>query len=63
MQAAAFDNFIAASEGQGVSPELIAPMFQLIKKAVASGYGSADQASLVEMIRTRSQAERQWAAG
>jgi hypothetical protein len=42
-----------ASEGQGVSPELIAPMFQLLKKAVASGYGDADQASLVEMIRTR----------
>jgi 3-hydroxyisobutyrate dehydrogenase-like beta-hydroxyacid dehydrogenase len=53
MQAAAFDNFIVASEGQNVSPELIAPMFQLLKRAVASGYGDADQASLVEMIRTR----------
>lgn len=63
MQAAAFDNFIAASEGQGISPELIAPMFQLIKKAVASSYGDADQASLIEMIRTRQQAERQLAAG
>jgi hypothetical protein len=29
----------------------MAPMFQLLKKAVASGYGDADQASLVEMIR------------
>lgn len=56
MQAAAFDNFIVASEGQGVSPELIAPMLQLLKKAVASGYGDADQASLVEMIRARPQA-------
>jgi 3-hydroxyisobutyrate dehydrogenase-like beta-hydroxyacid dehydrogenase len=51
MQAAAFDNFIEASEQQGVSSELIAPMFQLMKRAVASGYGDADQASLVEMIR------------
>jgi 3-hydroxyisobutyrate dehydrogenase-like beta-hydroxyacid dehydrogenase len=53
MQATAFDNFIVASEGQNVSPELIAPMFRLLKRAVASGYGDADQASLVEMIRTR----------
>ena len=53
MQAAAFGNFIAASEGQGVSAELIAPMFELLKKAVASGYGDADQASLVEMIRAK----------
>lgn len=52
MQAAAFDNFITASEEQGVSPELIAPMFQLMKKAVAAGYGDADQASLVEMIKS-----------
>jgi 3-hydroxyisobutyrate dehydrogenase-like beta-hydroxyacid dehydrogenase len=53
MQAAAFGNFIAASEGQDISPELIAPMFELLKRAVASGYGDADQASLVEMIKTR----------
>ncbi len=51
MQAAAFDNFIEASESAGRQPELIAPMFQLMKRAVASGYGDADQASLVEMIR------------
>jgi 3-hydroxyisobutyrate dehydrogenase-like beta-hydroxyacid dehydrogenase len=51
MQVAAFDNFIEASVAQGVSPELIAPMLQLMKRAVASGYGDADQASLVEIIR------------
>jgi 3-hydroxyisobutyrate dehydrogenase-like beta-hydroxyacid dehydrogenase len=63
MQAAAYENFIAASEGQGVSPELIAPMFQLLRKAVASGYGDADQASLIEMIKTGPQPERERAAG
>lgn len=63
MQAAAFVNFIEASEGQGVSTELIAPMFKLLKRAVSSGYGDADQASLVEMIRARPDAERQRAAG
>ena len=51
MQAAAFGNFIDASEQQGVSTELIAPMFQLMKRAVAAGYGDADQASLVELVR------------
>lgn len=63
MQAAAFDNFIDASEQQGVSPELIAPMFHLMKKAVAAGYGDADQASLVEMIRTRPETEPERATG
>jgi 3-hydroxyisobutyrate dehydrogenase-like beta-hydroxyacid dehydrogenase len=63
MQAAAFDNFITASEGQGVSPELIEPMLHLLKRAVASGYGDADQASLVEMIRIRPLAERLRTAG
>lgn len=59
MQAAAFDNFIDASKQQGVSPELIAPMFQLMKKAVAAGYGDADQASLVELIKAPSKVERE----
>lgn len=63
MQAASFDNFIDASEQQGVSPELIAPMFQLMKRAVASGYGDADQACLVEMIRARPEAEPERAIG
>jgi 3-hydroxyisobutyrate dehydrogenase-like beta-hydroxyacid dehydrogenase len=58
MQAAAFGNFIATSHAQGVSSELIAPMSELLKKAVASGYGDADQASLVEMIRARPRTEK-----
>ncbi|MCV3238733.1 NAD(P)-dependent oxidoreductase [Mesorhizobium sp. ZC-5] len=63
MQAAAFDNFITASEEQEVSPELIAPMFQLMKKAVAAGYGDADQASLVEMIRRPPEPQKEQATG
>lgn len=63
MQTAAFDNFITASEEQRVSPELIAPMFQLMKRAVAAGYGDADQASLVELVRRPPEPQKKQATG
>lgn len=58
MQVAAFDNFIQASEQQGVSTELITPMLELMRRAVSAGYGKADHASLVEMIKAPAKAER-----
>lgn len=51
MQAVAYTNLIEASKAQGVSTELIAPMHDLMNRAVAAGYGAADLSSLVELIR------------
>lgn len=53
MQTTAYLNFITASEDQGVGTELITPIYRLMQKGVAAGYGDADHASLVEMIRRR----------
>jgi len=53
MQAAGHPNLIDASSDQGVSTELVEPMGVLMRKAVAAGYGNADLASLVELIRKR----------
>jgi 3-hydroxyisobutyrate dehydrogenase-like beta-hydroxyacid dehydrogenase len=59
MQAAAFDNFIQASEQQGVSTELIMPMLDLMRRAVSAGYGQADHASLVELLRVSAKVKRE----
>ena len=52
MQAAAYDNLIDASVAQGVDPSLVEPMGDLLRKAVAVGYGEADLAALVGVLRT-----------
>ncbi len=51
MQAVAYVNLIEASKSQGVSTDLIAPMHDLMKRAVAAGYGAADLSSLIELIK------------
>jgi 3-hydroxyisobutyrate dehydrogenase-like beta-hydroxyacid dehydrogenase len=51
MQAAAFANFIDTAKAQGVDPLLIAPMGELLDKAVAAGHGDEDLAALVRQLR------------
>lgn len=52
MQVAAYINIIEASKGQGISTELIAPMYDLMKRGFTAGYSTADHSSLVELIKT-----------
>jgi 3-hydroxyisobutyrate dehydrogenase-like beta-hydroxyacid dehydrogenase len=54
MQASGYPNLVEASRNQGLSTELVEPMGDLMRKAVAAGYGNADLASLVELVRRRS---------
>jgi 3-hydroxyisobutyrate dehydrogenase-like beta-hydroxyacid dehydrogenase len=51
MQAAAYDNLIDTSVGQGVDPALLTPMGELLRKAVAAGNGDEDLAALVPLLR------------
>lgn len=51
MQAVAYVNLIEASQAQGVSTELIAPMHDLMKRGVGAGHGNADLSSLIELLR------------
>ena len=51
MQAAAYDNLIDTSVGQGVDPALLAPMGELLRKAVAAGHGDEDLAALIPLLR------------
>ncbi|WBQ06387.1 NAD(P)-dependent oxidoreductase [Kribbella sp. CA-293567] len=50
MQAAAFGNFIDASEDQGVDPLVLLPIQQLLDRAVAEGHGEEDMAVLVRLL-------------
>ncbi|MER7248395.1 NAD(P)-binding domain-containing protein [Kribbella sp. NPDC000426] len=52
MQSAAYDNLIDTSVAQGIDPSLMEPMGELLRKAVAAGYGDADLAALVGVLRT-----------
>jgi 3-hydroxyisobutyrate dehydrogenase-like beta-hydroxyacid dehydrogenase len=52
MQAAAYDNLIDTSTAQGVDPMLLAPMGDLLRKAVAAGQGDADLSATVRLLRT-----------
>lgn len=51
MQAAAYDNLIATSVAQGIDPGLLAPMGELLRRAVATGHGDEDLAALVPLLR------------
>jgi 3-hydroxyisobutyrate dehydrogenase-like beta-hydroxyacid dehydrogenase len=51
MQAAAYDNLVDASVAQGVDPVLVAPMGDLLRKAVAAGYGDADLSATIRLLR------------
>jgi hypothetical protein len=50
MQAAAFGNFIDASEAQGVDPVVLRPIHGLLDRAVAEGHGDEDLAVLVRLL-------------
>ncbi|MFG1621042.1 NAD(P)-dependent oxidoreductase [Kribbella sp. NPDC049227] len=51
MQAAAYDNLIDASVAQGIDPGLLAPLGELLRRAVATGHGDKDLAALVPLLR------------
>ncbi|OZM77785.1 6-phosphogluconate dehydrogenase [Pseudonocardia sp. MH-G8] len=53
MQAAAFHNFYDAAHEQGVSPELIAPLYPLMQRRLVEGGGAEDLTGLVELLNTR----------
>jgi 3-hydroxyisobutyrate dehydrogenase-like beta-hydroxyacid dehydrogenase len=51
MQLAAFPNFLDASKDQGVRPDFLLPMFELMKERVAAGHGDEDGAGIVEILK------------
>ena len=53
MQAAAYHNFYDAAHEQGVSPELIAPLYPLMQRRLVEGGGAEDLTGLVELLNTR----------
>lgn len=50
MQAAAFVNFIDASEAQGVDPMVLLPIQTLLNRAVAEGHGDEDTSGFVGLL-------------
>jgi hypothetical protein len=53
MQAAAYHNLIDAAHEQGVSPELLAPLYPLMLRRTAEGHGHEDTVGLIELLFTR----------
>jgi 3-hydroxyisobutyrate dehydrogenase-like beta-hydroxyacid dehydrogenase len=53
MQAAAYHNLIDAAHEQGVSPELLAPLYPLMMRRVAEGHGHESTVGLIELLFTR----------
>lgn len=51
MQTASFGYFFEAAADQGISPELIAPVYPLMRQRVADGHGHEDFAGIIELIR------------
>jgi 3-hydroxyisobutyrate dehydrogenase-like beta-hydroxyacid dehydrogenase len=52
MQVAAYRNLIVTAEEQGVSPELITPLYRLMERAEADGAGNGDIMVTVDRLRT-----------
>ncbi|AJZ86841.2 dehydrogenase [Streptomyces antimycoticus] len=50
MQSAAYLNFTGSAEDQGISPELIAPIGDLMARRVADGHGHEGLSGLVELL-------------
>ncbi|ASQ98716.1 NAD(P)-dependent oxidoreductase [Streptomyces violaceusniger] len=50
MQSAAFVNFTGSARDQGISPELIAPIGDLMARRVADGHGHEGLSGLVELL-------------
>ena len=55
MQAAGFVNLLDASVAQGVDPALLAPMGELLDRAVAGGHGDEDLAVTVRLLQKANQ--------
>jgi 3-hydroxyisobutyrate dehydrogenase-like beta-hydroxyacid dehydrogenase len=53
MQAAAYHNLIDAAHEQGVSPELLTPLYPLMLRRTAEGHGHEDTVGLIELLFTR----------
>ena len=53
MQAAAYHNLIDSAHEQGVSPELLAPLYPLMLRRVAEGHGHEDNIGMIELLFTR----------
>lgn len=51
MQSAAFVNLLDTARGQGISPELIAPLEPLMARRVAAGHGHEDLTGVVELLK------------
>jgi hypothetical protein len=51
MQSTAFVNLLDASRDQGVDPALLAPMGDLLARAVREGHGDEDLAAVVRLLR------------
>jgi 3-hydroxyisobutyrate dehydrogenase-like beta-hydroxyacid dehydrogenase len=52
MQSTGFVNLLDASRDQGVDPVLLAPMGDLLARAVREGHGDEDLAAVVRLLRT-----------
>lgn len=52
MQSAGYVNLLDASRAQGVDPMLLAPMGELLARAVREGHGDEDIAGVVPLLRT-----------
>ncbi|WP_030693135.1 NAD(P)-binding domain-containing protein [Streptomyces globisporus] len=50
MQVAGTPTFLATAEGQGVSPELIRPYFELMRRRLAMGSGKEDLTGVVDLL-------------
>ncbi|MFE0023775.1 NAD(P)-dependent oxidoreductase [Amycolatopsis sp. NPDC059021] len=51
MQEAAFGNFPAVAQDQGVSFELLAPLQPLLKRRVEDGHGAEDVTGVIELLK------------
>ncbi len=54
MQAAGIPTFLRTAEEQQVSPELLAPYLELMRKRVAQGHGEEDGTGMIELLDLRS---------
>ena len=51
MQTAAFPNFFEVAREQGISTDLIAPLYGFMQRRVADGYGHEDVTGVIELLR------------
>ncbi|WP_093155551.1 NAD(P)-dependent oxidoreductase [Saccharopolyspora antimicrobica] len=51
MQAAGFANHFIAAEEQGISAELLLPVYQLMQRRVADGHGHEDLVGVIELLK------------